>query len=70
MTKERAIEILDNILGWGLDHSAEFFEALIEAAGITAEELMDEFWIDVNPEDNPEEQVTPVSRAVRENKPD
>lgn len=55
MTKERAIEILDNILGWGLDHSAEFFEALIEAAGITAEELMDEFWIDVNPEDNPEE---------------
>lgn len=50
MTKERAIEILDNIFGWGLEHSSEFFEALVVAAGITAEELMEEFWIDINPE--------------------
>lgn len=38
MTKERLKELLDNILGWGSEHSDEFMQCMVSASGMTAEE--------------------------------
>lgn len=47
MSKERLEEILNNILGWGSEHSDEFMECMVSASGMTkeeAEELDVEEW--------------------------
>lgn len=50
MSKERLQELLDNILGWGVDHNEEFTRDLIYASGMTQEEAkeldVEEYWVD------------------------
>ena len=38
MSKERLKEILNNLLGWGSEHSDTFMESMVEASGMTKEE--------------------------------
>jgi hypothetical protein len=39
MTKERLEEIINNVLDWGAEHEEEFRECLIDAMGLTEEEI-------------------------------
>lgn len=39
MTKERVLEIIDNVLAWGNDHEEEFRECLIAAMDLTEAEI-------------------------------
>lgn len=39
MKKERLQQVLDNLIGWAMDHSPEFLNDFIAAAGFTKEEL-------------------------------
>lgn len=39
ITKERLTEIIDDLVAWGLDHSEDFYDCLMNAAGMTDEEL-------------------------------
>lgn len=39
ITKERLTEIINDLVAWGLDHSEDFYDCLMNAAGMTDEEL-------------------------------
>ena len=39
MTKERLEEIIDSVLAWGNDHNEEFRECLLNAMGLTNNEI-------------------------------
>ena len=43
MTKERLIEMIDNVLAWGSDHDEEFRGNLVNALDITEEEYRELF---------------------------
>lgn len=43
MTKERLIEMIDNVLAWGIDHNEEFRSDLVNALEITEEEYQELF---------------------------
>lgn len=38
VTDERKAEMLDELIGWALEHDAEFIECFISAAGMSEEE--------------------------------
>ena len=48
MTKERLIEMIDNVLAWGSDHDEEFRGDLVDALDITEEEYQELFGEDLN----------------------
>ena len=48
MTKERLIEMIDNVLAWGSDHDEEFRGDLVYALNITEEEYRELFDEDLN----------------------
>ena len=48
MTKERLIEMIDNVLAWGSDHDEEFRGNLVDALDITEEEYRELFDEDLN----------------------
>ena len=48
MTKERLIEMIDNVLAWGADHDEEFRGDLVDALDITEEEYRELFDEDLN----------------------
>lgn len=48
MTKERLIEMIDNVLAWGSDHDEEFRGDLVYALDITEEEYRELFGEDLN----------------------
>lgn len=39
ISKERLIEIINNLVAWGIDHEEEFYDCLMDAADMTDEEL-------------------------------
>lgn len=39
ISKERLIEIINNLVAWGMDHEEEFYDCLMDAADMTDEEL-------------------------------
>lgn len=39
ITKERLAEIIGDLVAWGQDHSEEFYDCVMNAAGMTDEEL-------------------------------
>lgn len=38
VSKERLVEMIDNVLAWGADHDKEFRECLVDALEITDDE--------------------------------
>ena len=61
MTKERLIEMIDNVLAWGADHEEEFRGDLVDALGIAEEEYRELFGEDLNeylcePEDDEDDE--------------
>lgn len=48
MTKERLIEMIDNVLAWGSDHDEEFRGDLVDALDITEDEYQELFGEDLN----------------------
>lgn len=58
ISKERLLEILDNILAWGNDHEEEFRECLLNAMDLTDDEIKElqlEDYVDDSGEDDDEE---------------
>lgn len=43
ITKERLVEMIDSVLGWGADHDEVFKGCLVDALGITEEEYEELF---------------------------
>lgn len=56
MTKERLEEIINNVLDWGAEHEEEFRECLIDAMGLTEEEIKEFRLEDYVREDDEEEE--------------
>lgn len=56
MTNERLKEIINNVLDWGAEHEEEFRECLINAMGLTEEEIKEFRLEDYVREDDEEEE--------------
>lgn len=59
MTKERLEDIVNNVLDWGAEHEEEFRGCLIDAMGLTEEEIKElrlENYISEDEDDEEEEE--------------
>lgn len=46
MTKERALEIINNLTEWAMEHDDEFIDCFVDAMGLTNEESDELGWTD------------------------
>ena len=60
MTKERLEDIIENVLNWGTEHAEEFRECLINAMGLTKEEIKElhlEDYTNISADDDKDKEI-------------
>ena len=68
ITKERLIQIIDDILAWGQEHDEEFYDCLLNAADITDEERAEMGFI-YDYEGEEIEEIVKLQENMQETKP-